>query len=202
MPSSQGMASVLATPNVLQSNSKHRHFLKHQGLPSHSPCHWGKVSWVVNSVRLVLPFTDRRKPGRVSGDGQFPNEAKNILKWLQLWFGDLILRDATELFNFLSFPNIEKESSWWVTSINGVLNPVCCGSCLSFSHSESKGNYQANSGEETVWPLFSCHFYYQTSALASWGSRLLLCLVCMYWRWRRENIYRAQTLGIFLIIRR
>lgn len=183
MPTSQGMASILATPYVLQSNSRHGYFLKRQGLPSHSPCGWGKVSWVVNSVRLVLPFTDRRKRGRVLGDGQFPNEAKNILKWLQLWLGTWLLETPWSFLISWHFQTSRKKSSWWVTSINGVLNSVCCGSCLSFSHSESKGNYQANSGEEAVWLLFSCHFYYQTSALASWGSHLLLCLVCMYWRW-------------------
>lgn len=60
-------------------------------LPPHSPGCWGKVSWVVNSVRLALPFPDRKKPGQVPGDSQFPNEAKNILKWLPLWRGTWLL---------------------------------------------------------------------------------------------------------------
>lgn len=191
-------------------------------LPPHSPGCWGKVSWVVNSVRLALPF-----PSLPWQEETRPSPRwQPISKWGQEYFEvvtaltrDLTLRDATKLFNFLTFPDIEKEAGWWVTNINGVLNPVCFGSCLSFRYSESNGNYRASSGEETVWLPFSFHFYYQTSALASWRSRLFLCLVCVCWKWWKqlfsfstlveqagflwwkESICSSQTLGISFIIR-
>lgn len=123
---------------------------------SQSSCHWGKVSWVVNSVRLLagpaLHWWEQTRPSL--GWQPFSKWGQEYFEVVTALTGDLTPRDATKLFNFLTFPDIEKESGWWVTNINGVLNPDCCGSCLSFSYSgRKKGIIRQAQGGETV----CCH---------------------------------------------
>lgn len=128
---------------------------------SQSSCHRGKVSWVVTQWDLLVgPALHWWEQTRPSPRWQ------SFSKWGQEYFevvtaltGDLTPRDATKLFNFLTFPDTEKESSWWVTNINGVLNPDCCSSCLSFSYSgRKKRNYQANSGGEKQFAVIPLPF--------------------------------------------
>lgn len=138
----------------------------------------------------------------LTGRNQARSQVTANLKWGQEYFevvtaltGDLTLRDATKPFNFLTFPDIKKESSWWVIDINGVLNPVCCccDSCLSFSYSESKENYQANSGEETAWLHSTTIFIIRPQPLLH-GEVLCVFVLCVSIGGDRNN-YLASTLA-------
>lgn len=120
------------------------------------------------------------------------------------------------------FQTWRKESGWWVTNINGVLNPICYGSCFSFSysHTQKEKDFQENSEKEAVLAAIqlSCALSDLGPCLMARGSVCFFALCVSVWEaednccthttlvewalfvWWTENTSRAQILWFCWVI--